>query len=209
MADPVTAEIAPLFGTGAAPPTGQAAALPGGEQQADTQGSGENKPVGETPQASPTAVAIVPTQQTAVTTTNAKALPEDYYTLQACTVVVTMQFYPVSQQGQPRRVLLSIQNGAGNRADLPLLAVVNEDELGGPLPPALVALWQRLEADLPRRKQRQAERDAKATVAKTITAPKQKAAKDAQKSATPPPPPTTATPIQKGELAMGGLFDDM
>lgn len=217
MADQVEAEIVPLFGTEAASPTGQAVVPLAQAQAPGAQEGVEKREAGPTQAIQPVAMAAtvpaVPTTQTAVTTTTAKALTEDYYDVRTCTVVMTLQFYPLGAQGQARRMLLSIQNGAGNKDDLPLLAVINEDELGGPLPPALLALWAKLEADLPRRKQRQVERAAKVVVAKPITTPtgakKQGATTVTRNPATPPPPPTTTTPIQKEQLSMGGLFDGM
>ena len=215
MADPVEAEIVPLFGTEAAPPAGQAVVPLAQAPAPGVQEGVEKRKVGSTQALQPAAMAVavpaVPTTQTAVTTTKAKALTEDYYDVRKCTVVLTLQFYPLDVEEQARRMLLSIQNGAGNKDDLPLLAVINEDELGGPLPPALLALWAKLEADLPRRKQRQAERAAKVAGAKPVTTPtgakKQGATTVTRNPATPPPPPTTTTPIQKEQLIMGGLFD--
>jgi hypothetical protein len=156
-----------------------------------------------------TAVASIPATQVTTTTTNAKALSEDFYNLNACTVVVTLQFYPVAtgEEGQQRRVLLSIQNGAGNKDELPLLAIVTQDELGGPLPQALLDLWARLEADLPLRKQRQDERVAKAAVTRSSAVITGSKKMTAAKPASPPLPPTTTTPIEKEGLGMSGLFD--
>ena len=213
---PVPAEIAPLFGTETSVPVGQAPSPPvTQERESGTQTGGEGSPTGVTQQAT-TAVApvsaapVLSAEQTSTTT--AKALPEDLYNLRRCTVCVTLQFYPGGED-RPRRILLSIQNGAGNKDDLPLLAVISEDDLGGPLPPALQALWSKLEADLPLRKQRHDERAAKQS---TQLAAASNAARfttkkviTAAKPANPLlPPPTASTPIQKKEeLTMGGLFD--
>ena len=215
MADPA-GELAPLFRAETAPPIGQAVAPPG-TWRARGAGEGaeerENETVHGTQPAAMTAVTTVSPKQVATTTTTTAKLTENYADLQKCTVVVTLQFYPPGGDGQARRVLLSIQNGAGNQDDLPLLAVITEDELGGPLPPALLELWRRLEADMPRRKQRHEERAAaRATVAKTIATPTSAkkhgvVATATRNTATPPPPPTTTAPIQKEELTMGGLFD--
>jgi hypothetical protein len=163
---PVTAEIVPLFGTETSVPVGQATSPPVTQEwESGTQAGGEGSPTGVTQQATTaiapaTAAPVLPAEQTSTTTT-AKALPEDLYDLQRCTVCVLLQFYPVGEAGRSRQVLLSIQNGTSNKEDLPLMAVLDEDKLGGPLPPALQALWSKLEADLPLRKQRHDERAAK------------------------------------------------
>jgi hypothetical protein len=109
-------------------------------------------------------------------------------------------------------VLLSIQNGTSNKEDLPLMAVLDEDKLGEPLPPALRALWSKLEADLPLRKQRHDERAAKQSAqqaaASNAARSTTKKVITAAKPANPLLPPTASTPIQKKEeLTMGGLFD--
>ena len=213
---PVTAEIAPLFGTETSVPAGQATSPPvTQERESGTQTGGEGSPTGVTQQATTavapaTAAPVLPAEQTSTTT--AKALPEDLYDLQRCTVCVLLQFYPVGEAGRSRQVLLSIQNGTGNKEDLPLLAVLDEDKLGGPLPPALQALWSKLEADLPLRKQRHDERAAKqsaqlAAASNARFTPKKVIAP--AKPANPLlPPPSASTPIQKKEeLTMGGLFD--
>jgi hypothetical protein len=213
---PVTAEIAPLFGTETSVPVGQATSPPvTQEPESGTQAGGEGSPTGVTQQATTTvevatAAPLLPAEQTSTTTT-AKALPEDLYDLQRCTVCVLLQFYPVGEAGRSRQVLLSIQNGTSNKEDLPLLAVISEDKLGGPLPPALQALWSKLEADLPLRKQRHDERAAQsaqqaaASNAARLTTKKVIAA---AKPANPLLPPTASTPIlKKEELTMGGLFD--
>ncbi len=214
---PVTAEIAPLFGTETSVPAGQAPSPPvTQERESGTQTGGEGSPTGVTQQATTavapaTAAPVLPAEQTSTTT--AKALPEDLYDLQRCTVCVLLQFYPVGEAGRSRQVLLSIQNGTGNKEDLPLLAVLDEDKLGGPLPPALQALWSKLEADLPLRKQRHDERAAKQST--QLAAASNAARLTPKKVITPAkpanpllPPPTASTPIQKKEeLTMGGLFD--
>jgi hypothetical protein len=215
---PVPAEIAPLFGTETSVPVGQATSPPvTQERESGTQAGGKEPQATGVIQQATTAIApataapVLPAEQTSTTTTTAKALQEDLYNLRRCTVCVTLQFYP-GEEGRPRRVLLSIQNGAGNKDDLPLLAVIGENELGGPLPPAIQALWSKLEADLPLRKQRHDERAAKqstqlAAASNARLTPKKVIA--ATKPANPLlPPPTASTPIQKKEeLTMGGLFD--
>jgi len=212
---PVPAEIAPLFGTETSVPVGQAPSPPvTQERESGTQAGGEGSPTGVTQQATTavapaTAAPVLPAEQTSTTT--AKALPEDLYDLRRCTVCVTLQFYP-GEEGRPRRVLLSIQNGAGNKDDLPLLAVIGENELGGPLPPAIQALWSKLEADLPPRKQRHDERAAKQSTQLAAASNARLTPKKVITAAKPAnpllPPPTASSPIQKKEeLTMGGLFD--
>jgi hypothetical protein len=214
---PVTAEIAPLFGTETSVPVGQATSPPvTQEPESGTQAGGEGSPTGVTQQATTTvevatAAPLLPAEQTSTTTT-AKALPEDLYDLQRCTVCVLLQFYPVGEAGRSRQVLLSIQNGTGNKEDLPLLAVLDEDKLGGPLPPALQALWSKLEADLPLRKQRHEERAAQSAQQAAASNAARLTPKKVITPAKPAnpllPPPTASTPIQKKEeLTMGGLFD--
>jgi hypothetical protein len=214
---PVTAEIAPLFGTETSVPGGQVTSPPvTQERESGTQAGGKGPPTGVTQQATTTvatatAAPVLPAEQISTTTTTAKALPEDLYNLRRCSVCVTLQFYP-GEEGRPRRVLLSIQNGAGNKDDLPLLTVISEDELGGPLPPALQALWSKLEADLPLRKQRHDERAAKQSTQLAAASSARLTPKKVITPARPAnpllPPPTAYAPIQKKEeLTMGGLFD--
>ena len=81
---------------------------------------------------------------------------------------------------------------------------------------------EQLRQDLPTRKAQQAARQAQAKTAaaasssthKATTGTSEKAGKAAASTplatppAAPPPVPTTDTPIPKGELTMGGLFDE-
>jgi hypothetical protein len=186
-----------------------------GEDVSDEQAT-EDSTIQQSPLLTPSttheqSAVVAETIVPAPTTTVAKPDSEDLYDLQRCTVCLSLQFYPPQQSGQPRRVVLSIQNGATNKADLPLLAITTEEELGA-LPPALLELWTRLEADLPLRKQREEERVAKAAVVRStavVTSSSRKAAKvTPTQSVTPPPPPTTSTPIEKEGLVMRGLFDE-
>ena len=83
------------------------------------------------------------------------ALPsEDLYAYQKCTIMIVVQLRPQVEDGRPRSVLLSVQNGTTNKEDLPLYRLLSsEDELGGPFPPALVCLLEALQRELPERKQ--------------------------------------------------------
>ena len=148
--------------------------------------------------------------------------PEDQYTYEKCTVMLVMQLRPQQQENGSRSVLLSVQNGTGNKEDLPLYRLLaSEEELGGPLPPALAALLEALRQDLPARKLRHEQRAARKASAGGATKPAQKPgghtpAKDAKKksgavatTASPPPVPTTAHPLPKEGLVFGGLFDDL
>jgi hypothetical protein len=179
-------------------------------EQATRESTTQQSPL-LTPSTTQQSAVVAKTIVPAPTTTVVKPDPEDLYDLQRCTVCLSLQFYQPQQPGQPRRVVLSIQNGATNKADLPLLAITTEEELGA-LPPALLELWARLEADLPLRKQREEERAAKAAVVKStavVTSSSRKAAKvTTTQPVTPPPPPTTSSPIEKEGLGMRGLFDE-
>jgi hypothetical protein len=113
---------------------------------------------------------------------------------------------------------LSVQNGTGNKEDLPLYHLLSsEEELGGPLPPALTTLLDALQHDLPARKQRHEERAAKRTAsAGTATRTVQKTAsheagKQKKTVVSPPPPrvPTTSNPLPKEGLVFSGLFDNL
>jgi hypothetical protein len=148
--------------------------------------------------------------------------PEDLYTYPKCTIMIVVQLRPQVEDGRPRPVLLSVQNGTTNTEDLPLYRLLSsEDELGGPFPPALVSLLEELQRELPARKQRHEQRVAKkSTAASASTRAVQKApqvsAKDAGKPkkaaasiqpTLPVSPP--ATPLPKEGLVLGGLFDDL
>jgi hypothetical protein len=145
---------------------------------------------------------------------------EDRYVYEQCTIVLVVQVRPQTGTGQPRQVVLSVQNGVGNTQDFPIYRVLTEADLGGPFPPAIVELLEQLRQELPIRKAQQAAHQAQQKAAasssthKATTGPTGKAGKAAASTplatppAAPPPVPTTDTPIPKGELTMGGLFDE-
>lgn len=151
---------------------------------------------------------------------------EDLYTYEKCTLMLVMQLRPQQQENGPRSVLLSVQNGAGNKEDLPLYRLLSsEEELGGPLPPAIITLLEALRQDLPARRQRHEQRAAKKTAPSVATravqkpsgqtTPKDGALQKQKKPGTtaaptsPPPVPTTTNPTPKEGLVFGGLFDDL
>jgi len=143
------------------------------------------------------------------------------YDDRTCTICIVIQLRPETAAGQPREVLLSVQNGVGNKDDLPLFRLLPETELGGSFPPALEALLEQLRQDLPRRKARHEARQAAAKAVparpanttrpagKPVATTPKGGTPAAKASTTPPPIPTTSTPLPKGELTMGGLFDDV
>lgn len=145
--------------------------------------------------------------------------PEDPYDFDKCTIVAVVQLRPRREANHPRQVLLSAQNGTANKEDLPLYRLLTEDELGGPFPPALVALFEELVRQLPERKQRHEQRmHAKTSSASTPSRPAQKATQAskggssqkktpaAQAQAKPlPPVPAATTPPQKENLVLEGF----
>jgi hypothetical protein len=169
----------------------------------------------------------MPAAQASVQSPTPSALQaEDLYAYQKCTIMIVVQLHPQVEDGRPRSVLLSVQNGTTNKEDLPLYRLLtSEDELGGPFPPALVCLLEALQQELPTRKQRHEQRTTakKAVIGRTATKAVQKSspasAKDAGKpkktvspaATTPSPPPVSApaTPLPKEGLMLGGLFDDL
>ena len=141
---------------------------------------------------------------------------EERYDFERCTIVLVAQLRPVKEVGKPRMVLLSVANGVGNKEDLPIYRLLPETELGGPWPPVFEALLEELRQDLPHRRARHAARQAGAKAAPAnTTRPVGKPATTMPKrgmpaaKAPPPPLPTTSSPIPKGELTIGGLFDDV
>ena len=141
-----------------------------------------------------------------------------------CTIVLVVQLRPQSAAGQPRQIVLSVQNGVGSTGDFPIYRLLTEAELGGPFPPAVEALLEHLRQDLPKRKAHQAARQQAAVPVSSSTTHKTAASTTIKttggkpgnvtstttpaKPATPPPMPTTSNPIPKGDLTMGGgLFE--
>jgi hypothetical protein len=165
----------------------------------------------------------MPAAQASVQSPTPSALQaEDLYVYQKCTIMIVVQLHPQVEDGRPRSVLLSVQNGTTNKEDLPLYRLLSsEDELGGPFPPALASLLEALQRELPARKQRHEQRTTakKAVTGGAATKASQASAKDAGKpkktvssvATTPSPPPVSApaTPLPKEGLMLGGLFDDL
>jgi hypothetical protein len=142
---------------------------------------------------------------------------QDRYDYDRTSIILVAHFRPVSQDGQPRQVWLSAQNGVGNEQDFPLYRVLSEADLGGLWPPAVAQLLEDLRQDLPARRQRYEARQATKpapTAAPSSPARHQAPATSAstrqgKAPATPTPVPTTAAPIPKQELGMAGLFEGL
>jgi hypothetical protein len=165
----------------------------------------------EIPSAASSATSLTPSPPRALQ-------PEDLYDFDKCTIVAVVQLRPKREVGHPRQVLLSVQNGTANKEDLPLYRLLTENELGGPFPPALVALFEDLAHQLPERKQRHEQRLAKKTnVAGTVSRSTQKPAQaskerssqkkapPASSAASPQLPVPTTTPPHEGELVFNGF----
>lgn len=177
---------------------------------------------GQTPQAGPSVPAGSPSSSS-TPTTNGQGSAEDLYDYRKCTIFIVVQLRPETEAGQPRQVLLSVQNGVSNKEDLPLYRLLSEEQLGGPFPPALTALLEELQQQLPQRKQRHDERQeakrasrgqaGKATHKAAQSAMGSRAAAKQQPapavSVVPPVPPATSNPIPRQELQQGGLFDEL
>ena len=177
-----------------------------GEQGATQDGDGTEQKATAAPVHSPSPA---PASQ-------ASAL-QDHYDYDRTSILLVAHFRPVSQDGQPRQVWLSAQNGVGNEQDFPLYRVLPEEDLGGPWPPAVAQLLEDLRQDLPARKQRYEARQAAKPVA--TTAPSSPArhqatvttasTKHGKAPAAPAPVPPSATSIPKQELGMAGLFEGL
>jgi len=130
------------------------------------------------------------------------------------TIVLVMQYRPVTAEGQSRQVWISAQNGLGNTDDFPIYHACTEEELG-PMPPVVLEVLEALQQDLPLRKQRRALREIqKSRGVSTPSRPGQKqggqappAVKPAAKLAPPPPPPTTSSPVPRQDLELTSLFE--
>ncbi len=146
---------------------------------------------------------------------------QDSYDYDRTSIILVAHLRPANQDGQPRQVWLSAQNGIGNEQDFPLYRLLSEADLGGPWPPAVAQLLEDLRQDLPARRQRYEARQAAkptapanpahhatATTASTKQgkAPGKQAGTDSAAAA---PVPTTSTPIPKQELGMAGLFEGL
>lgn len=164
------------------------------------------------------------TQRSAVAVSPAPAVvssapTEDLYDYEKCTVVLVVQFRPAPAPGQPRPVLVSVQNGATNKQELPLLHLYADGNLGGPLPPTLLQQLGMLRAQLPERKQ---QHDRRSTVKATTPSSsgqrpgavhKQKKVKGGAsvvQSQTIPAVPTASSPMPAGHaLELGSIFDEL
>jgi hypothetical protein len=142
---------------------------------------------------------------------------QDRYDYDRTSIILVAHFRPAGQEGQPRQVWLSAQNGVGNEQDFPLYSVLSEADLGGPWPPVVAQLLEDLRQDLPARKQRYETRQKTSPVA--TTAPSSPARHQTQAAAAstrhgkapaaPTPVPPSATSIPKQELGMAGLFEGL
>jgi cell division septation protein DedD len=149
--------------------------------------------------------------------------PQDRYDYDRTSIILVAHLRPANQDGQPRQIWLSVQNGVGNEQDFPLYRLLSEADLGGPWPPAVMQLLEDLRQDLPARRQRYEARLAAKPTTATPSSPAHHAAtattastkhgkapaKQAGTSAAATPVPTTSTPIPKQELGMAGLFEGL
>jgi hypothetical protein len=148
---------------------------------------------------------------------------QDRYDYDRTSIILVAHLRPANQDGQPRQVWLSVQNGVGNEQDFPLYHLLSEADLGGPWPPAVAQLLEDLRQDLPARRQRYEARQAakpttsapsspahhSATATTASTRHGKAPAKQAGTGAAAAPVPTTSTPIPKQELGMAGLFEGL
>jgi hypothetical protein len=136
------------------------------------------------------------------------------------TIVLVVQFRPVTQSGQPREIWLSAQNGVDNEKDFPLFRRCTEDQLDGPWPPLIQCLLDDLARELPARKKRQEPKPVTRPAPKGPTpsagnarqhppAQKAKTSVQAAKSTPPPLPTTSSKPIPQKGLDMADLFDGL
>jgi hypothetical protein len=200
---------------------------PSSLDQTATEGTtGEQTPAATMAQTAPSVSAGSPPSPS-MPTAHRQVSGEDLYDYRKCTIFIVVQLRPEAQAGQPRQILLSVQNGVSNKEDLPLYRLLSEEQLGGPFPPAVVALLEELQQQLPERKQRhderqeatrrqEAERESRGQAGKAAQRTAQSATRTAAKqqiapasSVVPPVPPTTTNPIPKQELQQGGLFDEL
>lgn len=206
-----TAQDAPLTSTPAPVADLVAAAdgqpLGGGPEQETTQnadGTEQKMTAAPVPAPSPVAASQASAQQ-------------DRYDYDRTSIILVAHFRPVTQDGQPRQVWLSAQNGVGNEQDFPLYRVLSEADLGGSWPPVVAQLLEDLRQDLPARRQRYEARQATKPAATTAPSsparhpvpPTTASTKHGKAPAAPTPVPTTSTPIPKQELAMAGLFEEL
>ena len=186
----------------------------GREQEAPQNADGTEQKAAAAPVPAPSPVAA-----------SQASAQQDRYDYDRTSIILVAHFRPVTQDGQPRQVWLSAQNGAGNEQDFPLYRVLSEADLGGPWPPAVAQLLEDLRQDLPARRQRyEARQKTSPAVTAAPSSPARHPAPPASastrhgkvparpaetNSAAPAPVPTTSTPIPKQELAMAGLFEEL
>ena len=142
---------------------------------------------------------------------------QDRYDYDRTSIILVAHFRPITQEGQPRQMWLSAQNGVGNEQDFPLYRVLSEADLEGPWPPVVAQLLEDLRQDLPARKQRYEARQA--TKPAATTAPSSPSryqtpaaaapTRHGKATAAPAPVPPSATSIPKQELGMAGLFEGL
>ncbi len=192
-----------------------------GQLPGDGREQGAHQEAGGTEQKATAAPVLA---QSTVAASQASA-QQDRYDYDRTSIILVAHFRPVSQDGQPRQVWLSAQNGVGNEQDFPLYRVLSEADLRGPWPAAVAQLLEDLRQDLPARRQRYEARQATkpaATAAPSSLArhpaPQASASTKHGKvpakpvetgSAAPTPVPSTATAIPKQELGMAGLFEGL
>ena len=178
----------------------------GREQEAPQEADGTEQKVAAAPVPAPSPVAA-----------SQASAQQDHYDYDRTSIILVAHFRPVTQDGQPRQVWLSAQNGVGNEQDFPLYRVLSEADLGGPWPPAVAQLLDELRQDLPARRQRYEARQATKPAATTAPSSPARHPAPAATASTrhgkapdaPTPVPTTSNPIPKQELAMAGLFEEL
>ena len=201
----------------AAPPAQAAAATTesADDEQPPEDGQEHGTPLDTDATEQKTAEALAhPTSPAIATQASAQ---QDRYDYDRTSIILVAHFRPVSQDGQPRQVWLSTQNGVGNEQDFPLYSVLSEADLGGPWPPVVAQLLEDLRHELPARKQRYETRQktsSTATAAPSSPARHQAPATAAtsrhgKATAAPAPVPPSATSIPKQELGMAGLFEGL
>jgi hypothetical protein len=195
----------PAQAAAAGTPTGEQPSGDGGEQGATQDTDATEQKTAEAP-AHPTSPASA-----------SQTSQQDRYDYDRTSIILVAHFRPVTQEGQPRHVWLSAQNGVGNEQDFPLYRVLSEADLGGPWPPVVAELLEDLRQDLPARKQRYETRQA--TKPAITAAPSSPARHQTPAAATstrqgkapaaPVPVPDSTAPIPKQELGMAGLFEGL
>ena len=147
-----------------------------------------------------------------------KAPVENFYDYEQCTVVAILQFRPSPGPGLPRPILVSVQNGATNKEELPILRLYPDGDLGGPLPPALLQQLTALEVQLPERKARHDQRVAQKKTGGIVPGrnqavggqshvPASKRLGSSPAKSAPPVPAKTPPMPSTSNLELGDIFD--